>query len=219
MIVPLGRWILETACRQANLWFRKFLGEQPFSLTVNLSGGQFEQQNIVEIVADALEKSDLPPYCLVLEITENMMLHNTEATIEKLRRLKKLGIRLAIDDFGTGYSSLSYLQRFPVDILKIDKSFVDKINNGKEGAAVARAIITMSEALQLRTVAEGIEKPEQTLELQRLGCEYGQGFHFAKPLSDEDMEEFLYGGNSSAKLENLLELAEINLTDDIFASC
>ncbi len=214
LIVPLGRWILETACRQGNYWLREFLTENTFTLTVNLSGGQFDQQDIVETVAAALEKSGLPPRCLVLEITENMMLHNTEATIKKLKRLKELGIRLAIDDFGTGYSSLSYLQRFPVDILKIDKSFVDKISSGKEGAAVARAIITMSEALQLRTVAEGIEKPEQTVELQNLGCEYGQGYHFARPLSNEAMKEFLSRQNS---LEPFTEMADIDFTGNLTA--
>lgn len=220
LIVPLGKWILETACKQANIWFRKHLGENPFTLTVNLSGGQFEQQDIVEVVAGALENSGLPAPCLVLEITENMMLHNTESTIRKLEQLKELGIRLAIDDFGTGYSSLSYLQRFPVDILKIDKSFVDKLNVGKEGAAVARAIITMSEALQLKTVAEGIENPEQILELQKLGCELGQGYHFAKPLSDEDMENFLNDLNFDTEdhYEDLSKATEINLTGRMFMS-
>lgn len=216
LIVPLGRWILETACRQANLWKTKFLKDQLFSLTVNLSGGQFEQQNIVETVAAALEKSGLPPECLVLEITENMMLHNTEATIKKLEQLKALGIRLAIDDFGTGYSSLSYLQRFPVDILKIDKSFVDKISSGKEGAAVARAIITMSEALQLRTVAEGIEKQEQTRELQNLGCEFGQGYLFAKPLSNGEMEEFLNRLNLPETISAIQELTISDIPDMAF---
>lgn len=216
LIVPLGRWILETACRQANIWYRKHLEGRPFTLTVNLSGGQFEQQDLVETVAAALEVSGLPPGSLVLEITENMMLHNTEATIQKLQRLKELGIRLAIDDFGTGYSSLSYLQRFPVDILKIDKSFVDKINVGKEGAAVARAIITMSEALQLRTVAEGIEKPEQISELKKIGCELGQGYHFARPLSDNDMDEFLAGFNSADYFDNQQEIADVNLTGTMF---
>lgn len=119
------------------------------------------------------------------------MLQNTEATIKKLNELKQLGIRLAIDDFGTGFSSFSYLQRFPIDILKIDKSFVERINQGREGAAVARAIITISDTLQLRTIAEGIEKSEQKNTLLNIGCEFGQGYHFAKPLSEAEMRELL----------------------------
>src|ERR1700712_3791265 len=119
------------------------------------------------------------------------MLANTEATIKKLFELKKLGVRFAIDDFGTGYSSLSYLQRFPVDILKIDKSFIDTIALDREGAAVANAIITMSETLNLKTIAEGIESLGQKAVLQNLGCELGQGYHFAKPLRAQAMSEFL----------------------------
>ena len=168
-------------------------------------------------VPAALRKSELPPNCLVLEITENMMLHNTEATIRKLEQLKSLGIRLAIDDFGTGYSSLSYLQRFPVDILKIDKSFIEKLSNGKQGAAVARAIITMSEALQLKTVAEGIEQLEQTQELKNLGCEFGQGYHFAKPLSEIDMEEFLSSRNLTETLSLMPEIMIPEISDNSFA--
>ena len=113
------------------------------------------------------------------------------ATIAKLHELKKLGVRLAIDDFGTGYSSLSYLQRFPIDILKIDKSFIDKLGQGSEGNAVARAIIMMGDSLNLKTIAEGIEHPEQIDELQLLGCQSGQGYHFAKPLDVSDMGQFL----------------------------
>ena len=191
LIIPLGRWVLETACRQARIWQNEYFGEEPFAITVNLSGRQFQQASLIETIKTALKKSGLPPACLVLEITESMMLQNTEATILKLHEIKDLGVRLAIDDFGTGYSALSYLQRFPVDILKIDKSFVDKISSGREGAAVARAIITMSDTLNLKTVAEGIEKIEQKEVLQNLGCELGQGYHFARPLDAEAMDEFL----------------------------
>lgn len=145
----------------------------------------------METVETILAKTGLPAESLILEITESTMLMNTEATIRRLTELKALGVRLAIDDFGTGYSSLSYLQRFPVDILKIDKSFIDKIALGKEGAAVAKAIITMSDTLHLKTIAEGIENPGQQAELQNLGCEMGQGYLFAKPLRAGQMDEFL----------------------------
>lgn len=189
LIIPLGRWILEEACTQAQAW-QTLYGER-LSITVNISSRQFKDEGLLETARTALAKSKLPPESLILEITESTMLLNTDETIKKLKELKVLGIRLAIDDFGTGYSSLSYLQRFPVDILKIDKSFIDRISQGKEGAAVAKAIITMSDTLHLKTIAEGIENPEQSTELQGLGCELGQGYHFAKPLRSRDMGEFL----------------------------
>jgi diguanylate cyclase (GGDEF)-like protein/PAS domain S-box-containing protein len=191
MIVPLGSWILEQACMQTREWQMLHENGERLSITVNISGRQFQEDALLQTVATALTKSGLPPQSLVLEITESTMLMNTEATIQQLTELKRLGIRLAIDDFGTGYSSLSYLQRFPVDILKIDKSFIDKVAHGKEGSAVARAIITMSGTLHLKTIAEGIESLGQSTELQNLGCELGQGFHFAKPLQADEMGEFL----------------------------
>jgi diguanylate cyclase (GGDEF)-like protein/PAS domain S-box-containing protein len=191
LIVPLGEWILGEACRQTQEWCDRFAKGYEISVTVNISIRQFQQKELVAIVHNALERSGLKPNCLILEITESFMMQETESTIAKLHELKKLGIRLAIDDFGTGYSSLSYLQRFPIDILKIDKSFVDKIGNGKEGKAVARAIIMMGDSLNLKTIAEGIERPEQIAALQNLGCEAGQGFHFARPLTTDDMEAWL----------------------------
>jgi len=191
LIVPLGQWILEEACSQARKWQVAYKYPKPLSITVNIASRQFHEGNLLEIVEQALLKSKLPPQSLILEITESTMLSNTETTIKKLNELKELGIRFAIDDFGTSYSSLSYLQRFPVDILKIDKSFIDKIALDKEGAAVANAIITMSETLNLKTIAEGIESLGQKAVLQNLGCELGQGFHFAKPLQAAEMNKFL----------------------------
>jgi len=191
LIIPLGTWILEEACRQAQKWQNQYDDRPHLSIAVNLSIRQFQQKDLVETVANALAKSKLPSQRLVLEITENHMLQDTETTIKKLHELKELGVRLAIDDFGTGYSSLSYLQRFPVDIIKIDKSFIDKINHGQEGLALARAIIMMSESLGLRTVAEGIEQAEQAETLRHLGCAYGQGYYFSRPLSKEQMDDFL----------------------------
>lgn len=195
LIVPLGEWILGEACRQVQQWRTQYLNDLDVAVTVNISIRQFVQAELVELVSRALENSGLPPNALILEITESFMMQDTESTIAKLHELKKLGVRLAIDDFGTGYSSLSYLQRFPIDILKIDKSFIDKLGQGREGNAVARAIIMMGDSLNLKTIAEGIEHPEQINELQLLGCESGQGFHFAKPLSVGDMGEFLLNRN------------------------
>lgn len=197
LIVPLGQWILEEACRQARSWQIEFSDRENFSITVNLSNKQIQEESLVRTIASALSDSGLPARNLILEITENTMLQETESVIEKLTKLKNLGIKLAIDDFGTGYSSLSYLQRFPIDVLKIDKSFIDKLNQGREGAAVARAIITMSETLRLKTIAEGIETINQNSVLQSLGCEFGQGYHFSKPLSKNDMRAFLKESKTS----------------------
>ena len=191
LIVPLGQWVLEEACRQARAWQIEFSDRENFSITVNLSNKQIQEESLVRTVASALSNSELPAQNLILEITENTMLQETESNIKRLTQLKDLGIKLAIDDFGTGYSSLSYLQRFPIDVLKIDKSFIDKLNQGREGAAVARAIITMSETLRLKTIAEGIETNNQNSVLQSLGCEFGQGYHFSKPLNKNDMRLFL----------------------------
>lgn len=197
LIVPLGEWILGEACRQVQEWRGETDAAAHISVTVNISIRQFMQKELADIVSKALEESGLPPRSLILEITESFMLQDTEATIRKLHELKKLGIRLAIDDFGTGYSSLSYLQRFPIDILKIDKSFIDKLGQGSEGNAVARAIIMMGDSLNLKTIAEGIEHPDQITVLQYLGCEAGQGYHFAKPLTKEEMDAFLIANQPS----------------------
>lgn len=199
LIVPLGKWILNEACLQAARWQTEHGRGSDLSITVNIAGRQFLDDSLLGDVEQALANSELPPHSLVLEITESTMLANTETTQNKMIQLKALGIRLAIDDFGTGYSSLSYLQRFPVDILKIDKSFIDKIVSGKEGAAVARAIITLSETLHLETIAEGIENVGQQHELQGLGCELGQGYLFAKPLKARAMSEFLRRGETASR--------------------
>jgi EAL domain-containing protein (putative c-di-GMP-specific phosphodiesterase class I) len=138
-------------------------------------------------VADALADSGLPADRLTLEITESVLMQDAAATLEKLRGLKALGVRLAVDDFGTGYSSLSALHQFPVDVLKIDKSFVDSIGGGGSNAALARTIVTLAGVMQLRTVAEGVEHPEQRAELVALGCTAAQGYLFARPMGAEDV--------------------------------
>jgi EAL domain-containing protein (putative c-di-GMP-specific phosphodiesterase class I) len=191
LIEPLSKWVLKEACQQAQIWQMQYGRESDLFITINLSIKQFEQKELVDTVSSILSETGLCSKCLILEITESFMLQNTEETIGKLNELKNLGVRLAIDDFGTGYSSLSYLQRLPIDILKIDKSFIDKISYENEGATVAKAIIMMSNSLNLKTIAEGIEHQEQIYTLQNLGCILGQGFYFAKPLSKKDMDEYL----------------------------
>jgi diguanylate cyclase (GGDEF)-like protein/PAS domain S-box-containing protein len=181
LIIELGRWVLNTAC-QAVRTLQVSQDRLPLlTLSVNLSGRQIAHQDLVAHVTGALEASGLPPECLVLEITESVLIHNDADVLERLWTLKRLGCRLAIDDFGTGYSSLAYLQQFPVDILKIDKSFTDRIGTGVEESPIARAIVALGNTISLQTVAEGIETPEQWSRLRELGCERGQGFFFARP--------------------------------------
>jgi diguanylate cyclase (GGDEF)-like protein/PAS domain S-box-containing protein len=192
LITPLGRWVLREACRQATKWP---LSNPSISLSVNVSTTQFQQPGLVEDVANALWDSGLDPSLLTLEITESVLVHDTDAVIEKLHRLKDFGVKVAIDDFGTGYSSLGYLRRFPIDILKIDKSFIDGVGNGAEEAAIAQAIIKLGESLGLEVVAEGIELPEQIAALQLLRCERGQGFFFSAPVDAETMGGLLANGS------------------------
>ena len=180
LIVPLGRWVLTEACRRGSEWNRAHGGS--LAMCVNISAQQLDQPGLVDDVAQALAKSGLPAHLLVLEITETLLMQDTEATISKLARLKALGIKLAVDDFGTGYSSLQYLNRFPIDILKIAKSFVDGLAGDNQETALVRAITDLADNFSLRVVAEGIESAEQAPRLIALGCELAQGFHFSPPL-------------------------------------
>jgi EAL domain-containing protein (putative c-di-GMP-specific phosphodiesterase class I) len=191
LIVGIGEWILREACRQAKAWDAKWDPDVPLSLTVNISGQQLKHAGVVDVVRRALARSGLRPHDLVLEITESVLMQDTETMLDRLTELKAVGVRLAIDDFGTGYSSLSYLQRFPIDILKIAKPFVDDVGTGEGHPALARAIIALGESLSLRTIAEGIELREQWLGLRALGCEMGQGYFFARPLAPEAMGQLI----------------------------
>jgi len=191
LIVPIGRWVLQEACQQAQQWHTQHPTTPPLGVSVNLSARQLQHPGLVPDVAAALAVSGLDPGSLTLEITESVLVHDTEATITVLGNLKTLGVRLAIDDFGTGYSSLSYLQRFPVDILKIDKSFIDGVANGAEASTVARAITKLGHSLGLETVAEGIEEPEQQAAIAAMGCHQGQGYHFARPLDADAITQLL----------------------------
>ena len=188
LIVPIGRWVLEEACRQAAGLHSRREKDPPLTVSVNLSVKQLQSETIVDDVRNALVSSGLPPSSLVLEITESVMMADTDLAVERLQDLKALGILLAMDDFGTGYSSLSYLSRFPVDILKMDRSFLTKEH---EDSGLAGAIIAMGNSLNLEVVAEGIEFPEQIGSLRDLGCELGQGFLFAKPMSRDDLVQYL----------------------------
>ncbi len=191
LIFSIGRWVLNEACHRAAQWERTHPGAEPRSISVNLSGRQLEQADLVDQVSFALFTSGLEPERLILEITETVLMHDTETTIERLAALKQLGVRLAVDDFGTGYSSLRYLSRFPIDLLKMAKPFVDNVDNGEQGAALARTIIDLGSSLGLQIVAEGIELGSQLAPLRRMGCQLGQGYLFARPLTTRQVEAML----------------------------
>ncbi|MGI8803202.1 MAG: putative bifunctional diguanylate cyclase/phosphodiesterase [Solirubrobacteraceae bacterium] len=197
MIRAIGDWVLRTACDATRGWQTEpgHDGEQ-LTIGVNLSARELHEPGLVDCVAAALRGSGLAPADLTLEITESVLMNDTEAAIARLRELKALGVRLAIDDFGTGYSSLSYLKHLPVDIVKIDKEFVDDIAHGPQEAAVAGTIVALSETLHLKTVAEGIEDADQLRTLRRLGCDYGQGYLFARPLPVAETGVLLRGDRS-----------------------
>jgi diguanylate cyclase (GGDEF)-like protein/PAS domain S-box-containing protein len=185
LIIPLGRWVLREACERAREWRSKYNGRRPLTMSVNLSARHFQDASLLQDVQEALNDSGLEPWALTLEITESVLMHSSAATLERLRALKGLGLNLAIDDFGTGYSSLGYLQQFPIDVLKIDRSFVEAVGNQEADPVLARAIIALGRTLQIETVAEGIERPEQRDGLRTMGCTLGQGYHFARPMPSE----------------------------------
>jgi EAL domain-containing protein (putative c-di-GMP-specific phosphodiesterase class I) len=195
LIVPLGLWVLTQACAAAASW--PISGDDnEIGVSVNLSGRQLQDASIVDDVRAVLASTGLAPRRLTLEITESVVLRDTSHTLDQLTALKTLGLRLAVDDFGTGYSSLSYLRQFPVDVLKIDKSFIDGIARGGDGAALARTIVALADTLQLRTVAEGIEDGAQHSALRALGCTLGQGFLFARPMTQGELLRCIAGSVS-----------------------
>lgn len=189
LIVPLGRWVLREACRQAFAWWHDLPDSTRMSIAVNVSGKQLQDAAFVADVAQALADSGLHPSRLVIEITETVIMHRTEVMMERLTELKSLGVHLAIDDFGTGYSSLRYLQQFPIDIIKIDKAFIHGMDHDPAGAALTRTIIGLGWTLGLSTVAEGIEQSSQRDTLAQLGCAVGQGFLFARPTDAAGVSE------------------------------
>ncbi len=193
MIVDVGLWVLETACRQAREWEASRLA---LPVSVNLSGAQFRHRQVVEAVAEAIGRHRLDPARLTLEVTESVCLDDLDFAVGTLRRLKELGVSISVDDFGTGYSSLSYLKRLPVDTIKIDMSFVRDVTRDQDAASIVSAITTLARAMRLRTIAEGVETEEQRNVLHLLRCDMGQGFYFSPAVTPGEMPRFAGDGRA-----------------------
>jgi diguanylate cyclase (GGDEF)-like protein len=191
LITEVGRWVLIEACRQAATW--NWAG-YPISIAVNVSGRQLDSDELLSDIEVALSGSGLDPAALTIEVTETTLMRNIDDTVRRLEQIKRLGVRIAIDDFGTGYSSLAHLQQFPVDALKIDRSFISGLSHNKEGETFIRTLVQLGKALSIETVAEGIEQQQELSLLKDEDCDHGQGFLFARPLDSTAVEAFFQGG-------------------------
>src|SRR5689334_7501483 len=204
-ILTIGQTVLESACRQAREWQTTYPAAPPLFVSVNLSVKQFNQPGLVENIASLLKRFELPPHCLKLEITESVFTDNIEAAVGLLTQLREIGVQLSIDDFGTGYSSLSYLQRFPIDTLKIDRSFVTQMMENEENLAIVRTIVALAQNLGMDVVAEGVETEDQLKLLRKLECENGQGYLFSTPIGGHQLEQFI----ATCNLQPSLDLIEV----------
>ncbi len=191
LIVPLGEWILWESCRQMKTWQEKFSQANNFKISVNLSGKQLQQENLVKIIDKTIEETGIKPQQLKLEITESMLMENQTQITEKLTQIRDRKIKISLDDFGTGYSSLSYLHRFPINTLKVDQSFVRRIGDSRENLEIVQAIVALAHTLNMDVVAEGIETDFHLTQLNYLNCEFGQGYLFSKPLASEEAEQWI----------------------------
>jgi EAL domain-containing protein (putative c-di-GMP-specific phosphodiesterase class I) len=191
LIVPIGLWVFRTACKQARQWHLERPDEVPLTMSVNISARQFMQDDLVTRVAEVLRETEVEPAAIKLEITESVTMGDAERTIKVINELKKLGLRFSIDDFGTGYSSLSYLRRFPMDTLKIDRSFVSKLDGNPEKREIIRTIVGLARNLGMNVVAEGTETLEELSFLKTLDCEFVQGYFFSRPVDSEKAQALL----------------------------
>ena len=191
LIVPIGMWILKRACQQLAKWQWRSPANRQLMMSVNLSSKQLAQAALVDQIRETLEETHVDPRHLKLEITESAVMENAETAAQLLRRLKALGVQLSIDDFGTGYSSLGYLHRFPVDILKVDRSFIGRIGEAAENIEIVRTIVSLAENMGMQVVAEGVETLSQLSQLRRLNCQYGQGYLFSRPVDAESIDAWI----------------------------
>lgn len=217
LILPIGHYVLLESCRQIREWQARWQMPSPLTLSVNLSSKQFKQSDLVEQLKQVLYQTKLDPQSLRLEITESVVMENAEDATAMLRQFRSLGVQLSIDDFGTGYSSLSYLHRFPVNILKIDRSFVSRMAIDEESLGIVETILALASKLKMSVVAEGIETEDQNEQLKNFGCEYGQGYLFSKPLPASETEaliqmywERLIGQESASDLEWATQAEPVN---------
>jgi EAL domain-containing protein (putative c-di-GMP-specific phosphodiesterase class I) len=192
LIGEIGRWVLFEACAQTKRWHDA--GFAPLKVSVNVSAVQFRQGDLAQVVHSALVQTGLPAECLDLEITETVLMQDAAATIAMLRELKNMGVSISVDDFGTGYSSLAYLQRFPIDTLKIDKSFMMSVTEDEHNAAIVRTVIALAKSLKLESIAEGVESSDQVAYLRAEGCDRVQGYYFSKPLEPQRLRSFIESG-------------------------
>lgn len=195
LIVPMGEWILRSACIQSLKWQQP--GYPGLRMSVNISARQFREPQFIEKVAEVIKETGMNPQWLEIEITESIAMEYAEDSMEQLRRLKQLGVRIAIDDFGTGYSSMNYLRKLPIDTLKVDQSFVQDIGIDENGEAIVVTIIHLAQSLNLKVIAEGVETKNQQIFLRTNSCHEMQGYLFCKPVPPVEVEKYLYMGNSS----------------------
>lgn len=200
LIIPMTLWILRTSCAQMVEWQRRNPANENLVVSVNLSGKHFAQKDLVEQISTILKETEIKPSCLKLELTESAVMTNAESVIQMMRQIRDLGVQLSIDDFGTGYSSLSYLHRFPINTLKVDRSFVNSMEDGSENGEIVRTVIALAKTLQLDVVAEGIETIHQLHQLRILGCEYGQGYLFSRPVPVEEADRLIEDSSRFEKI-------------------
>jgi diguanylate cyclase (GGDEF)-like protein len=191
LIIPLSLWIIREACRQMRLWQQQVLPESPLIISINISPKHFKNANFVDQIITILDETTLNPEHLALEITETVIMDNTDHMIAVLSQLKDLGVKIHIDDFGTGYSSLSYLQRFPINTLKIDQSFIGRLGGPGKDMEIVQTIINMAKNMKMHVIAEGVEKAENLKTLENMKCEYAQGYFFSHPLNVNEAEALL----------------------------
>lgn len=217
LIIPLGLLVLQEACRQMHEWHKQHPRQQPLTISVNLSSKQFTQLNLVDLIRKGLEETEMDPASLHLEITESVIMEKAQDAAEMLSQLKNLGVKLSIDDFGTGYSSLSYLHSFPFDILKVDRSFVCRMGNDHESLGIVETILTLAQKLGKKVVAEGVETEQQVAALLELGCGYGQGYLFSRPLWAADAEKLITKEGGLDGMSDGPVAHEVEVSNEVYA--